>query len=710
MQSAARPLLSIGLIVKNEIRCLERCMKSLQPLRDAIPCEIVIADTGSDDGTWELAGQYADILFRFAWCNDFAAARNAVLDRCSGSWYMFIDADEWLITQPDQLIQFLRSPESKQYDQAHLCICNYNPDQEDGGEDHLFYAGRLARAATGARFHGAIHEIFQIPGKGTSASYLLDKITLNHDGYQPEVYQSKNKLERNMTLLRQELERDPKDIRLYLLCTTGTLDAVEKMNYIRQGALAARQPDAKNRQLAAPLYRYGVKLSQERGNTAEMEGWLARAEEEFPDSIFTFLDAQGYALQRYFSEGNYETAALHGLRWRAGVTRYDRNEYTRTELSYDSIQLISKWNRSNLPLLLIDSLCKLERWEEADQLLSEIDYSLVSDTNWGPLLGLLYAFGQKLHGAEVQLARLWDITCQRYDEGKPGWGERRTQCLVWFQKAFQEIIEGKWMRQAVTALPDSDVIYSARSLCSDNTEIIQGEITGIQQWGSILPLALYHLIDLGIPLPAVFYARPAEALASSAATLPSCGKAFTEAALWWLDQNVPQSPAEVIWQLDLAAAALRSETWEDEALCWRLCHSFAQRMENALSTLYRPTLLQEDTVMVLPGMHRFGWYYLEAQKTLETGDELGYIRLLKKGLETAPAMKELVDFLSRQLEKRSAKLSHRRESPELLALAEQIRNILAGYPANDPAVEALKRSPAYQKVAHLIEDAKLAPI
>ena len=40
---------------------------------------------------------------------------------------------------------------------------------------------------------------------------------------------------------------------------------------------------------------------------------------------------------------------------------------------------------------------------------------------------------------------------------------------------------------------------------------------------------------------------------------------------------------------------------------------------------------------------------------------------------------------------------------DLLALAEKVRTILAAYPADDPAVAALKVSPAYRKVANLIE-------
>lgn len=69
-----RPLLSVGIIFKNEIRCLERCLKSIQPLRERLSVELVMADTGSTDGSRAVAARYADILFDFPWVDDFAAA------------------------------------------------------------------------------------------------------------------------------------------------------------------------------------------------------------------------------------------------------------------------------------------------------------------------------------------------------------------------------------------------------------------------------------------------------------------------------------------------------------------------------------------------------------------------------------------------------------------------------------------------------------
>lgn len=120
-----KPLLSIGIIFKNDIRCLARCLESLTPLRAAIPCQLVMADTGSADGSRAVAEQYADILLDFPWVDDFAAARNVVLDRCTGEWCLTVDTDEWLDSDFGQLVDFLRGKKRGQYDMASIIQRNY---------------------------------------------------------------------------------------------------------------------------------------------------------------------------------------------------------------------------------------------------------------------------------------------------------------------------------------------------------------------------------------------------------------------------------------------------------------------------------------------------------------------------------------------------------------------------------------------------------
>ena len=96
MKTDKKPVLSISLLVSNgRTDTIRKCMESLVPLRRAIPSELIVVDTGCTDGSVEIAREYADQVVNFTWCNDFAAARNAGLCKCSGEWFLFLDDDEW---------------------------------------------------------------------------------------------------------------------------------------------------------------------------------------------------------------------------------------------------------------------------------------------------------------------------------------------------------------------------------------------------------------------------------------------------------------------------------------------------------------------------------------------------------------------------------------------------------------------------------------
>src|SRR5262245_35181283 len=91
LQRAFRvPTLSLCMIVKNEAAHLEAALESVRGLAD----EIVVADTGSVDGTREVAARFGARLLGFEWCDDFSAARNFVLEHATGDWVLSIDADE----------------------------------------------------------------------------------------------------------------------------------------------------------------------------------------------------------------------------------------------------------------------------------------------------------------------------------------------------------------------------------------------------------------------------------------------------------------------------------------------------------------------------------------------------------------------------------------------------------------------------------------
>ena len=84
------PTISVCMIVKNEEKRLAACLESLLPIAD----EIIIADTGSTDGTKELARRYTDKIYDFKWIDDFAAARNFVVGKAKMDYIYTADADE----------------------------------------------------------------------------------------------------------------------------------------------------------------------------------------------------------------------------------------------------------------------------------------------------------------------------------------------------------------------------------------------------------------------------------------------------------------------------------------------------------------------------------------------------------------------------------------------------------------------------------------
>ena len=219
---------SLCLIVKNEIDYLPGCVASARGLAD----EVVIVDTGSDDGTVELARRLADIFVEIAFAEDFAAARNEALSRASGDWILFLDADERL---PDadagQLGTYLG-----QLDDHDLGVrlLRYN-FFADGG----FYTGRelkVFRNHRGLRYQRKINESVA-PSITAAGGRIVDApVLLNHFGHCRSVAQRDAKAARYLGLLDLQLRERPGDAVLLgyqalILRTLGRFDeAIEQSN------------------------------------------------------------------------------------------------------------------------------------------------------------------------------------------------------------------------------------------------------------------------------------------------------------------------------------------------------------------------------------------------------------------------------------------------------------------------------------------------
>ncbi|MCP4962360.1 MAG: glycosyltransferase [Actinomycetia bacterium] len=192
-----RITVSAALIVKNEANHLPDCLASL----DGIVDEIIVVDTGSSDTSRELAVAAGAVLDEIVWPEDFAAARNHALERCTGDWILYIDADERLRPiDPDRL----RSALSGRSDIGATLNLHARTGHDAYRELRLF------RNHPQIRFRGVIHETIW---PGIEALMLSEGSTiaeteavLDHVGYDGP---QEHKHPRNLPLLRKALAQDP---------------------------------------------------------------------------------------------------------------------------------------------------------------------------------------------------------------------------------------------------------------------------------------------------------------------------------------------------------------------------------------------------------------------------------------------------------------------------------------------------------------------
>ncbi len=91
-QAGSRPLLTLAMIVRDGGQLFASLLEAAAGHVD----EIIIGDTGSRDRTPLLARRHGARVLDIPWNDDFAEARNAVLDQCTGRWILVLDADEQL--------------------------------------------------------------------------------------------------------------------------------------------------------------------------------------------------------------------------------------------------------------------------------------------------------------------------------------------------------------------------------------------------------------------------------------------------------------------------------------------------------------------------------------------------------------------------------------------------------------------------------------
>jgi glycosyltransferase involved in cell wall biosynthesis len=137
-------MITLNMIVRDEEELLPGAIKSVKDFVD----EIVILDTGSLDGTVDIARSLGATVHHFDWCNDFAAARNKALSYVRTPWTLWLDADD-LVQNPETLRSFAEAAHKQRFSGVWSIY----------KQDRVSYQRRFQLFKTKAyRWEGVVHE------------------------------------------------------------------------------------------------------------------------------------------------------------------------------------------------------------------------------------------------------------------------------------------------------------------------------------------------------------------------------------------------------------------------------------------------------------------------------------------------------------------------------------------------------------------------
>lgn len=198
--------LTLCMIVKNEAATLPRTLTSVKGVVD----EMVVLDTGSGDRTREIAQEFGARVYRFEWCDDFAAARNECLKYATGDWILVLDADEVLVPQiVPQIKQGIKSDRP--------LLINLIRQEVGASQSPYSLVSRLFRNRPDIRFSRPYHamvddsvaEILQREPEWKIAA--LPDVAIWHSGYHKDAIATKSKFQKAQAAMERYIAYYPSD-------------------------------------------------------------------------------------------------------------------------------------------------------------------------------------------------------------------------------------------------------------------------------------------------------------------------------------------------------------------------------------------------------------------------------------------------------------------------------------------------------------------
>ncbi len=701
-----QPLLSIGMIVKNEERCLEKCLNALEPLRQAIPCELVIADTGSTDKTIEIAKKYADKLIHFDWVNDFAKARNFVLDHCSGKWHLYIDADEYLSAGTSQLTDFLTSStETMTKNFASIIIRNHATPQMNGTYAD-FNSLRLFKVSPNLKFIGAIHE--HVPYTNPDECYILTDVVFDHDGYtQITPKHLKDKSERNLKILEQELSKNPSSTRIIIQCLEAVTNNEKKRRYYTEYALNflenPSQTDS-NWEILAPLCAFRVIAYLIQDHSPLIEDFFHWSLKNFAHSHYILVDAFFIYTKYLYENQKFQMAIEYGEKYFDHLKQYESSKHIVSQTSFiNPLIFCNQYSQNEIKTIIGCSLVEIGNSNEALQFLENI----------------------KLHFCDSNTIKLWTKTVIESNNQNI-----HTKCRAAIYEVFENHKTNSIYNLAYDCITEiffehfscqnntissffkdfkNDIGLSYKIITAQNKEEAEYYLSEIQNPKELMPLALKQCIILECNFTDNIFTLPSSHLKILFDDLSiSKNEIIDSLTNTYLKTDNACSFFYISFFFNLSNEILfnRNSPLSSSNIL-KLLPQYLIIAEKHLNICYTTTILEnEDYVSCLQETHLLAWYLVKASN-LKDENSLVYIKTLRTALQKIPQAKEIVEFLIEEYKKEEEQKKQeqiKNAAPELVAMAEQLKTMLSAFPPDSPQLLAIKQSPMYKQVAFLIEE------
>jgi glycosyltransferase involved in cell wall biosynthesis/tetratricopeptide (TPR) repeat protein len=296
--------ISLGMIVKNEGRTLKACLDSVVPFVS----QVVIGLGGeSTDDTEQIIEDYelpvGSKVFMIEWEDDFSKARQQVLEKCTGEYFLWVDGDDVLVGGEKLQTYIQLNPNIDAFYMGY----DYSRDENGLNNCYLIRERLLMRhpeLPVDWKWTGPVHEV-PIP-QFEHLALKVDDIIVVHN--KPPF---KHEADRNLKILYRQLEEgEPNpDPRILVYLGNENLGRGE----ILQGILHL-QRFVKLSGWAEEKYQAQVHISNAWLSIGNIDKALQAAQDavailpEWPDAYFAMAKA-------YSSEGSKNwTAALEYLK------------------------------------------------------------------------------------------------------------------------------------------------------------------------------------------------------------------------------------------------------------------------------------------------------------------------------------------------------------------------------------------------------------